>query len=335
MNGIDLPPEVVIKSTDFLNSECHEYSSDELCHYTSIISLYHIIDGSSLRLSDIHFMNDPDDGRFFLNHLIRFLESLLINHLGFSERDIEKNLLDTDKPVWSESHYLINSEEENKMFLYFYKLLIIRNYGVGQNIGFGNQSFVFSLSTKEEEFDLPQWRAYGNNASGVRINFASKNFINSIKNQSKNVRNHDLTRLFSCQYLNLKSMDEIIIRLLGFMKWSFQKSTGKPLIHFFSMIESIVNIISLTIKNPHYESEGEVRIVVSRVMSSVSNIEFHPKNNTILPYVNLNFNVIDSISGVIVGSRVSEIDFNSIQMFCAAKSGGAFSVSRSKIRYRA
>ena len=124
-----------------------QYPKIDLYHYTSIGSLFSILQNETIRLTDYRFLNDTQE----LSYALAWLKSILQSR---SEDDFVKKLL-----------IAIENIEHGK---------IERLKGVGENLPYVHNSLCdvkyYILSLSQSFDDLPMWRMYAKNGCCIKFN---------------------------------------------------------------------------------------------------------------------------------------------------------------------
>ncbi|EKN6368126.1 DUF2971 domain-containing protein [Yersinia enterocolitica] len=218
-------------------------------HYTDLNAAKSIIENSTIRLTDIRFLNDKNEFNQGLEILkvamCEFVFSNEINDIAFLEKVIE----------WRDLAF-----EELENFHITEELL-----------------FVSSFSRSCDH--LNQWRSYGM----FSLDFNEEIFKDNLEDENvyflECIYHHDE------DYLSEIINREILLPL--FKEWIPNDVTGINELLFLKFKE-LVAIQALAFKHESFEEENEVRIVFSAEETDMR-INFRVKSNMLIPYVEISF----------------------------------------------
>jgi hypothetical protein len=258
---------------DFADIPRHELFSSNppgnLYHYTDLNGLSGIIENKSLWLTKLSYLNDKTELKIAID---RFKTS------------VNKKLAEIDDTEKKE--FLTSASNQLDSF---------------ERVNIGVASFC------ENQDLLSQWRSYGNNGSGVAIEFKADIL--------KQKADSGLINLWRCLYtpaehaVVINGLIEILLNSYDIIKeirpnndevWEKSK---KDLIGYFNTTFSRVAPV---IKDTHFYEEREWRLITAVTDSRNPNWCARVSNNRVSQYYNFDFNSIDNkpyklIKGIIVG----------------------------------
>ncbi len=314
--------------------EASDLSVSEICHYTSIDALNGILKDSEFRFSNVHFMNDPHDGIFFVNMFLDYIEYHLVMSFNYSPHDLSKIKNGDAGKVLSGVNEIASKYHFRDFLFNYYCFLNWKYFTEARFRWFGSQVFSMSFSATEESQDLPQWRSYANNCSGVRINFNVKSLEEGIKKQNSWIQNIWEVKVLKVIYLNKENSRNIFERLFAEIKNFYDKFPDISARNLFFSLDSAILLFNNITKVDHYASESEYRLMFDTVVSGVPDINFNVTSDKYAkPYINVNFNT-GSISSVVTGPALDDWHKTSIMMLCAKKIRQDIEVKSSQIRFR-
>lgn len=244
--------------------ECR--TPDSIYHYTDYDGASGIIESKSLRLTKLSYLNDT------------------------SELTLAINLFKTRVTKW-----LHNSKDNEKSSFI--------EEASQQLDSFSNTNICVTSFCEAGDL-LSQWRSYGNNGSGIAIEFDA--------HALKNISNTGLMNMWKCIYSH-NEQQEIIDGLIDILSRSYDvvsavrtkdwESTKKDLIGYFN---TTFLRVAPVLKNSHFSEEKEWRIITASRPYTDENWYSTLSNNKVSQYYQLNFDLIDNgkyefINGVVVG----------------------------------
>lgn len=283
-------------------------------HYCSVDTFNAIISNKSIRLSDLNKTNDYMEKKW----ISKLIEEALVRE--FKELDINIQLREDywyDDGIENHISYL------NDMINYFIH----------------KPTYISCFSKHSDK--LSQWRAYGNNGTGLAIGFDYKK-LKKVNGFSKNLFMEIVLYKKSKQ---LQAIQSVVAKTVAYMVNMFETDKVKVSedfnVYFEEEFDAFCEVIcdyllplSCYIKNPAFAEEEEVRIFYSPNLYEdmkkyeieeifmqekdinsfvLQPIRFQARNNQLVGYADLNYNNFISdniISEVIIGpsSKVTEQD---------------------------
>lgn len=247
--------------------------ADVLYHYCSIETLYHILNSQSLRLSNIRYMNDCKE----ISWLFELAKHAILNRKAARL-----------------------SNEEHKLC----QVLLHHCDNLFLDESFFPTMFCTCFSRKADS--LSQWRAYANDGRGVAIGF-DREYLNSFTTRS-------CTQLADIEYLSDSDLAQIESELDG--AFSKLKRSSHPLSDdeislVATEVEQLWDGRAPLCKNPAFHEEDEVRLLhvgsVNEQWSAktrIGPIKFYPRNDVIVPYIDLALNPeAKPIAKIVLGPR--------------------------------
>ncbi|MDR1699849.1 MAG: DUF2971 domain-containing protein [Lachnoclostridium sp.] len=206
----------------------YESEGKEICHYTKVVTLKHLIEyrndkQSNLRLSNVAYMNDPSEGRI----LIDILD-------GLSTKKIYSNLFGLKKKS--------NNERDE---------LTLSNVYIG------------SFSTAINK--LPMWTLYGDDSKGCCLVFEDDYFGKSSYNEDSTKTSDTILTLYKVHYVDINAPETSEL-FNDLKKLAETIEAQADLIQTDSKIKKwIMNnmeSVRFLFKCKDYEYEDEVRVVL-------------------------------------------------------------------------
>ncbi len=199
--------------------------------------------------------------------------------------------------------------------------------------------YVFCLSKKKD--DLRQWRAYGDNARGVALEFkpTKMNSPNDIT-----IRNiYDV----SVSYSEPKSKKQFLIKFLENTGYLYNKNyveiteKGKNTSGFLKFFQKLTNILLVDLvswKNPQYEDEKEWRLFFldeqpTSDASPQPKPSFYVKGGLLCPYYDFALKE-GAITGIKMGAQFQNNLIDDFKMLCAKHGMPNLEITPSKMHYR-
>lgn len=313
-------------------------------HYCSVETFLSIIQNKTLRLSDINKTNDYMEKRWINNFIVIILKEKL------DEFNINIDL---------EECYFYNYEIDNHLQYYIKKM---------QNKIF-DQSPILITCFSEEKDKLSQWRAYGQDGTGISIGFNYKK-INKL-NGENNI-NILVEKVIYEESKQKKKLGDLIEDAIRYIEELFEREPIKVYDdfseYFKEEFDSFCDIlirkiekIYCRIKNPAFNEEKEIRIIYSPELPNkegfeyseikeyfnvtkrvdeyiIEQIKFNCRNNELIAFCDLNFSELineNIITEIIIGPK-SKITENDIYYLLMSNDIDAerINITRSKATYR-
>lgn len=313
--------------------------NNTIYHYCSVDTFNAIISNKCIRLSDLNKTNDYMEKKW----ICKLVEDALIRE--FKKQDIDIKLRE---------YYWYDDGMENHL-LYLQDLM---EYFI--------QSPTYISCFSKHNDKLSQWRAYGDDGTGIAIGFDYKK-IKKAKCPSKNLFVEEVLykenkQLEAIQYavektvyyiLDMFERDEVKI------SDDFNEYFVEEFDAFCEVICDYFNPLSCYIKNPAFTEEGEVRIIYSPDLQVcmeqqdadeyfmeqiclngyiLQPIKFQTRNKQLVGYTDLDFKKFiseDIITDIIIGpsSKVTEDDIFYL-MISNGYEANNVNVSKSEATYR-
>lgn len=322
----------VLASVDVELSAAKNCISEEFSHFTSIASLFEILKNKTIRVSHFDFMNDPEDGRFFIKEFL----NVVYDSIGGVGDQVQ---------LWRSS--LVGNRHNDYSDIEDGLSVYMKNYGAFRDDVAGIQQvvasmyqhlvssllagdhicaafYIFSASeTQVESIDC--WRTYADDGNGIKISF------------HRDEMGLDKFSFYRCLYLNKNEINEkahAVYRdlIAEIKKYNITENNIK---YFNEVLKKIMNL-SVIIKREWYEGEKEIRFVNYVGNEPDVNIKFIPKKNLITKCIDYDLN-INSIKEIIIGPqchpRMERVMIDYL-MKCFRGGDGRFpKVSRSFVKY--
>ncbi len=300
-------------------------------HYTSPEGFLGILNGHSLRFTDICYMNDRSEGVYFVKVLLDF---------------IDKN---KDRFPLCES--IINDLLDSNSFTDIKHLNVTK---IKYNINWSKKqkpvrSFVFCTCSDADSLNM--WNYYVKNGSyqGYNIGIRIESFLEYV---GEMLPNSDTTSIHYGKVLyNLKKQEEEVEALLEIMESSMDNSVGVQTSREMAMwyLKRYIDLYGVFYKHPKFEGEKEYRFVIEaeedgyrlpfdlgegrNVRKSITK-DFCIKNGIVAPFLTVPFGD-NTISRVYI-SPMTEFDIakRSIKELIYKNNYRVFAVYKSKIPIR-
>jgi len=238
----------------------------QIYHYTDFNGVSGIIESKSLWLTKLSYLNDKSELTLAID-LFRSQAASWANKIGDGEK--AKFLRDA-------SHQLQSFSNTN----------------------------ICVASFCEDGDLLSQWRSYGNDGSGVAIEFDAHSLTSLSRPAPMN--------LWKCVYSReeqqtvVEGLIEILLRsydVVGATRTTNWENTKKDIIGYFN---TTFLTVAPVIKNYHFSEEREWRIITASMPFTDDNWFSRVSNNRVAQYYKLRFDLVDNgkygfVNGVIVG----------------------------------
>jgi len=282
------------------------YQGDELVHYTNLLGLQGIIESQGFWLSDHRFLNDAEEYNNGKKLVINLIEKLIL----------KKRYIRFKKVLEGTLNYLKQDRE--------------------------SPFYICSFSTKIDSLD--QWKGYANNNDGVAIIF---------NNKMKKMFNHfNVLPIFTASKVIYRDTIKYKILLksiqMYFKEFLIDEIKNPKIINLEDWSKELFETLSrefINFKNSEFESEGEVRLVVSNTQLSredTFNLEHRISNNRIIPYINISEfykeifqkNKLPIKKIIIAPTANADITYESIKVYLKNIGYDDVTVEKSKVPYR-
>lgn len=313
--------------------------NDVIYHYCSVDTFNEIISNKCIRLSDLNKTNDYMEKKW----ISKLIEEALIRE--FKELDIDIQLRED---YWYEDGIENHISYLKDMMEYFLQ----------------KPTYISCFSKNSDK--LSQWRAYGNNGTGIAIGFDFKK-LKKVKCSGENIFIEEVLYKKNKQ---LEAIQSTVTKAVGYMLAMFESDTVKVSdnfnIYFIEEFDAFCEVIcdylnplSCYIKNRAFAEEEEVRVFYSPDIYismdkeeidkhfleekdinsfSLQPIKFQAKNYQIVGYTDLVFkNLISDniITEIVIGpsSKVSEDDIYYL-LLSHGYDANSIKVSKSEATYK-
>jgi hypothetical protein len=254
---------------------------NSLFHYTNAKGLLGIFDSNKLWATAIHCVNDQSELQYFSHILQKKI------NLRFSE-DIYKDM-----------YYALNKQNISINF--------IQEIADKFFLDFKHFVTCFTLISSDDEYDdglLSQWRGYGDDG-GYAIEFDKSNLeklskaLNDKKQKiiSKKVTYSEQTNGWEWENFFETHIEQKINQKQNELSARTFNDSDKLIAG-----DEILEYVSLNApfcKNPHFSEEKEFRI--SYGIDENIDCNFTNRNGLIIPYIELDFDIISCINRIIIG----------------------------------
>lgn len=227
------------------NCEVKEKKPDIVYHYTSPDVLLSIINGNSVRFSDMRFMNDKSESLFFVKRLIEFSQE-------------NKNMY----PLFCEAVNVLLAENDYDEVI---NLNVSRiKYKEFSGLRFSKQrSFIFC--TCKDADSLNMWNYYASNGkyTGYNIGFSVQKFLETFDVQDKG--SYDAFTVYYGSVLYTKkqhfsAIEELAKETERFLQPDRSEQAFSRAAVF---IRSYIEVRGLFFKDSSFKSENEYRFLLS------------------------------------------------------------------------
>ncbi len=296
--------------TLFATYDQFSQETNQLWHYTSIDGAHGILSNATLRFTDILHLNDPGE----TVRGIKIYEEICKRNLSkFSDRPVQALL----KPM---AESFARAAHEPHRF------------------------YVASFSKAED--DLPQWIAYGANATGCAIELSPKAFQSPAITHA----NGSAPMIFAMSY-DESDLREQLEKLVQIAVQSVLKPKGQfanDEIHaFLTDLASQVSLNALLLilghKSDRYEHEREIRALIIRRRNDETAKHVKTRVSTgprVVPYLDYDLNLFEGLGLIKLGYRaheLNELGFEELLDSSGLKLrlvDGTTRIVRSKVEYR-
>ena len=279
-----------------------QYEDIDLYHYTSLASLFAILQNETIRLTDYRFLNDTQE----LSYATHWLKSLL---RPMAENESIQKLLTA-----------IENIEKGK---------VERFKGIGENLPYLQwnvcDATYYVLSLSQNKDDLAMWRMYAKEGCSIKFNSQRLNeFFHSFRDD--NLKNGVTNLITGSVIYNVgKDMEKVIIDWL------------KP----YNKLMIYDNLLQFCLKTkaPAFSFEHEYRFGIpfeDQCLGERATKEFTLVGNTIRPQLELKkFPVTDVIEKITISPFVtSELTQIGLQELLKSKNMSPDIVKQSSIKIR-
>lgn len=320
-------------------------NKNTIFHYCSLETFFAIITNKCVRLSDLNKTNDYMEKRW----TSKLLVEALINKLQEWKVDI-----DLQEEYWY--------EDGLDSHLKFYEKIM-------NEVLYDTKPVLISCFSKEKDV-LSQWRAYGQDGTGISIGFNQKLIKNLDKIKTKN--NVWVKDIIYREKKQREEVEDCIEACMWYMQRLFDSDKFKSTTEFKEYFRNEFDVfcevlpeyleqISCFIKNPAFKEEKEVRIIYDTNLKGVefisednriecfetirscdkfniSPIKFNIRNDKIVAYADLDFsNMIEEgvIEEIVIGpkSNISEEDIIYL-LYASGYNIDQIRINRSMATYR-
>lgn len=314
-------------------------------HYCSADTFMAIIQNKTLRLSDLNKTNDYMEKRWANKLIVNALKEKL-NEYGINMK--------------LEEDYWYNEQSNNH--LQYYKK------EVGRVLY--DESPVLITCFSEEKDKLSQWRAYGQDGTGVAIGFNYK--VISLLNDKKemvvekviykeNMQNKKLCQLIESVIIYIQNMfEEDKVKISDDFNVYFEDEFDT----FCEVLVDYIGQVGCIIKNPAFSEEKEVRIIYNPKLPNreilgdiqlteakdyfekvkeineykIKPLKFNYRNNQLVAFCDIEFSELiykPIINEIIIGPK-SQLKESDIYYFLLSNGfdANSINISKSKATYR-
>lgn len=229
-------------------------NNNTIYHYCSVETFMSIIENRSIRLSDLNKTNDYMEKKWANNLITEVLKEQL-KKFGIA-LDLEKN-------------YMYNEKSENHL-QYYKNTLKDELY---------DQNLILISCFSNQEDKLSQWRAYGQDGTGVAIGF-NYNKIKMLSGRNEyNGKKIVVTKVIYDETEQKKKLGKVIergiLRMKNYHKIDhftddFNVYLDEEFDGFCEVLMDDIRWVGCTIKNPAFSEEEEVRIIFDPSLSRIS-----------------------------------------------------------------
>lgn len=234
-------------------------------HYTNPTGLNGIISSKKLWLSELSYMNDPNEIKYgmheFNNEVLGQLNKILKSQ-KYNENDFQCKILNS----------------------------MIQKFHDGD---FVDERYVFILSFCENGDLLSQWKGYANYGEGYSIGFK----INSLKQIDGAI----LGRVIYDDKKKKAIIAKIIDGIISDEKQYLKLGQEKYMINAFATM----HYFSCFFKSSYFTEECEWRLVCHYTENKKLNILLRPSKLGLIPYIEIDIsNIFNSIDRIIIGPKL-------------------------------
>lgn len=282
-------------------------------HYCSADTFIAIIQNRSIRLSDLNKTNDFQEKKWASKLIVEVLkEKLIANGINFS----------------LEEDYWYNDFSANHLQYYENEM---------NTILFDEKPILIACFSKNEDL-LSQWRAYGQDGTGICIGLNYKK-IKTLHNGKDLL----VEKIYYKENMQKRKLGDLIESAINYMRNMFDEDSVRVSNDFNSYFENefdafcevlidYIGQIGCTIKNPAFSEEKEIRIIydpdfpdreitgdielsdAEQYFSKVkdigdfrlNSIKYCNKRNQLIPYCDLNFGKLinkNFIDKIVIGPK--------------------------------
>ena len=319
--------------------------SKSIYHYCSLDTFMSIIENKSIRLSDLNKTNDYMEKKWAASLISEVLKDTLVDY------GIRINL---------EDDYWYDDQSHNHLQYYENELKRVLL----------DESLILISCFSEEKDSLSQWRAYGQDGSGIAIGFN----LRVIKTLNRN-RNISVEKIVYKSKQQKERLGSLIKSVIEYIKGMYNKDKVRisddfnvyfeeEFDAFCEVLIDYIGEIGCTIKNPAFSEEKEVRIIKNPHLPKreidgdinlkeskeyfedtietngfkIGPINFISKNNQLVAFCDISFAQLihkSIISEIVIGpkSKVNESDIY-YSLLAKGFDGNNIKISRSSATYR-
>jgi hypothetical protein len=304
-----------------LGQEC-----PKLFHHTSLSAAKNILETGKLRLTDIRYLNDPQELNSGIEIAFECLEDFFkhqkpLNSLKIAYFRYLCFLVFSIKNAFSfESNYQEINEEYKS---YVKKWLSIEEDDLKK---FNIDTFIFCFS--EDADNLRLWMPYSNDGQGVSLCFFQP------QDDFKIIENVQLFLIRVC-YKSKKDKISFLMNIFGELEKIYTISIKmQNYNHFHSEVFYALLYDVIACKDESYADENEWRVIFLKSEKHDNEIKYFEKNNVIKPYVEFELNK-DEVEKIILGPKLEDImNSESLKKIASSKGYINVSINKSKIQYR-
>jgi len=293
----------------YLNIDSNQNEAINLHHYTSLDGAYQIIKNGNIRLTNILYLNDPNelyDGLdIYMEAIIGLRESYSCNcRISFILSKIHHIIIDC-LIINTSSKFIVSKRKADDLD----KKCKIEKFDFSMDT---LSVYVAAFCSKESE-SLRHWVHYGDNAKGVCLEFEAigKNNLHYLNNNS-NISEQDKTQgsdiIAKVCYASDKNKKEFVNEFLNKTIEKINDNDNDSDELFVKKIIFIADQICqhcIVSKNQSYSDENEYRLFV--ICHSDRKHEYRINNNNLLiPYIDNYLFDKGVLKGVILGSLNNE-----------------------------
>lgn len=299
-------------------------SAKIISHYTSLSAFKGIIEGHSLWLSDVEYMNDPEEIKYGNKGILEALQDCTPNYIGSNYFDVllkVRQSIEKKTNLWDMDGTPATTSEIDDFYRYF----------------------IASFSQNGDE--LTMWNTY---KSAVSIQFESRILWNAdiIKNYFLFDVSYDKEKFLSMVKQFIENVHDCFKGHLNTLEKEPQENRDEFLLDLRLSLAHTLAFLRWGFKNEHFSYEAETRFFHARKRNNLEGLDFHPKGDFLVPhilwqpkdtYCEADRKEILPIKSVTIAPRPKEVQRqmkDSITLFLAANGYSDVPVETSMIPFR-